>query len=87
MPISHEHALAAVGRLARVLRLFDLADEQLKGARHVLVVPRAGLGPGALVLVGHRLALLGRHLPLLGAQVALVADDADRDAGRALFFL
>lgn len=81
---SHEHALAALGRLVGVLRLLDLADQQLKRAAHVLAVPRARLGPRALVLVGHRLALLGRHLPLLGAQVALVADDADRDAVCAL---
>ena len=81
---SHEHALAALGRLVGVLRLLHLADEQLKGPGDVLVVPGAGLGPGSLVLLGHGLALLGRHLALLGAQVALVADDADGDAGRAL---
>lgn len=82
---SHELALAIGRRLVRVLRLFNLANQQLKRARHVLAVARAGLGPRALVALGERLALLGRDLSLLGAEVGLVADDADGDGVCALF--
>lgn len=82
---SHELALAIGRRLIRVLRLFNLANQQLKGARHVLAVSRAGLGPCALVALGELLALLGRDLALLGAEVGFVADDADGDGVCALF--
>lgn len=83
---SHEFALAIGRRLIRVLRLFNLANQQLKGARHVLAVSRAGLGPCALVALGELLALLGRDLALLGAEVGFVADDADGDGVCALFW-
>lgn len=82
---SHELALAIGRRLVRVLRLFNLANQQLKRARHVLAVARAGLGPRALVALGERLALLGCDLALLGAEVGFVADDADGDGVCALF--
>lgn len=76
---SHDKALAAGGRLIRILRLFDLCDEELKGLVDVLVVAGAGLGPATVVSVGELLAVVGRDLALLGAQIALVAHDDDGD--------
>lgn len=75
----HENALAALGRLARVLGLLDLGDQQLKGLSYVLVVPRACLRPAALNLLCYSLALLGGDLSLFGTEVALVSDDDNRD--------
>lgn len=82
---SHDNALAAGGRLIRILRLFDLCDEQLKSLVDVLVVAGAGLGPAAVVLFGKLLAVVGRDLALLGAQIALVAHDDDGDPLDALW--
>lgn len=82
---SHNIALAAGGRLIRVLRLFDLCNEELEGLVDVLVVASAGLGPAAVVLVGQLLAVLGRDLALLGAQIAFVAHDDDGDPLDALW--
>ena len=64
---SHQHALAALGRHVRVLRLLDLVDQELECLADVLVVARTRLGPRALELLGQLLSLLGRHLPLLGS--------------------
>lgn len=74
---SHHRALAAGRGLVRVLLLLDLADEEFECLRNVLIVPRAGLGPRALVLLGQLLAVLCRDLALLGAQVTFVADYDD----------
>lgn len=84
-PFSHDTALAAGGRLIRVLRLFDLCNEELKGLVDILVVAGTGLRPAAVVLFGDLLAILGRDLALLGAQIALVAHDDDRDPLDALW--
>lgn len=81
---SHNIALAAGGRLIRVLRLLDLCNEQLKGLGYVLVVASTRLGPGAIVFLGQLLALLGGDLTLFGAQIGLVADDDDGDPLDAL---
>lgn len=82
--LSHDHTLAAGGRLIRILRLLDLSDEQLKGLFDVFVVARAGLGPAAAVLLRQLLAVLSCDLALLGAQVTLVAHDDDRNPLDAL---
>lgn len=82
---SHHSALAAGGRLIRVLRLFDLCDEELESLVYVLVVASACLGPAAVVLVRQLLAVLGRDLALLGAQIAFVAHDDDGDPLHALW--
>lgn len=67
-----------------VLRLLDLGNQELKGLGHVLVVPSTSFGPATAALLCHLSALLGAHLALLGAQVALVADDDDRDGVSSL---
>lgn len=81
---SHQDAIALRRRFAGVLRLLDLRYQELKGLAHVLVVPRARLGPAALDLLGELLPVLGGDLPLLGSQIALVAHDDDGDRLGAL---
>jgi len=81
---SHDDALAACRRLVGVLRLLNLADEELKSFGYVLPIPGTSLGPGAVVLVCQSFALLGRHLALLRTEIALVADNADGDGFGAL---
>lgn len=81
---SHQDAIALRRRFAGVLRLLDLRYQELKSLAHVLVVPRARLGPAALDLLGELLSVLGGDLPLLGSQIALVAHDDDGDRLGAL---
>jgi hypothetical protein len=83
----HQNTIALARRLAGVLRLLDLPDQELESLAHVLVVSRARLGPAALYLLGELLSIFGCDLSLLGSQVALVADDADGDRLSALVFL
>lgn len=52
---------------------------------HILVVPRAGLGPGTLELLSESLAVLGRDLTLFGSQVRLVADNDEGNPFGALY--
>lgn len=79
MTSSHNTALAAGGRLIRVLRLLDLSNEQLKGLANILVVTGTALRPGAIVLLGQLLSVLGGDLSLLGPEVALIAHNDDGD--------
>ena len=81
---SHKDAIALRRSFAGVLRLLDLSYQELKGLAHVLVVPRARLGPATLDLLGELLPVLGGDLPLLGSQIALVANDDDGDRLGAL---
>ena len=62
-----------------VLGLFDLGDHELKGLGDVLIVAGAGFGPGTLELRPEVLAFFRRHLSLLWTQIALVADDDQRN--------
>lgn len=80
----HQNAIALSWCLAGVLRLFDLSNQEFEGLADVLVVSCARLGPAALYLLGELLAVFGGDLSLLGSQVALVADNADRDGVSAL---
>lgn len=75
----HQNAVALGGCLARVLRLLNLSDQELEGLADVLVVSCARLGPAALNLFGELLSIFRSDLSLLGSQVALVADNADRN--------
>lgn len=81
---SHQYALAAGGRLIRVLRLFDLCDEKIKAPANVLVIASAGFGPGAIVLLRQLLPIICADLALLGAEITLVAHDDDGDPLDAL---
>lgn len=80
----HQNAVALGWCLAGVLRLLNLSDQELKGLANVLVVSCARLGPAALYLFGELLSIFGGDLSLLGSQVALVADNADRNGVSAL---
>ena len=83
----HLHKQASIrttSRLIRILRLLDLADDEVESLADVLVVARAGLGVGAIELLGQRFALLDGDLALLGTEIALVAYDHDGDPFGAL---
>jgi hypothetical protein len=62
----HEVAIALLRGLAGVLRLLNLANEQLKSLADVLVVSRARFRPSALDLLRHLLSILCGDLALLG---------------------
>jgi hypothetical protein len=79
----HDNTLASPSRLSWVLRLFDLRDHELEGLNYVLVMPRGGLGPGAVPLSCQGLSFLGSHLAL-DVQVTLVSNDDDGDPVRTL---
>lgn len=81
---SHHAAFVVTRRLAGVLRLFNLGDHKLKGLGDVVVQPGAGLGEGALKIFCQLSSLFGCDLSLLRLQVALVADNDQRDPVRAL---
>jgi hypothetical protein len=66
MTLLHDIALAAAGRLARILALFDLSYHELEGLLDILVVSSAGLGPGTLEFCGEGAAVFGGDLTLLG---------------------
>lgn len=85
---SHDLArLPPSGGLVRVRRLLDLPDHELERLDDVLVVAGTGLRERALEALCELLAVLGRNLALLGSQIALVADDDDRDPFCALLEL
>lgn len=71
---SHHHTLTPPCGLARVARLLDLGDDELKRAGDVLVETGASLREAAFELVGEGAALVAADLPLLGFEVAFVAD-------------
>lgn len=80
----HKNAVALLRGLAWGLRLLDLSDHELKGLGHIGVVGRASLGPPALQLLSKLAAILRANLALLRSQIALVADNDDRDRFSAL---
>lgn len=80
----HDYALVAAGGLTRVLALLHLANHEVKGLLHVLVVAGRGLCPGALEFLGEGAAVFGGDLALLGAQIGLVAYDDEGDPGGSL---
>ena len=71
----HDRTLAAASGLTRILRPLHLGNYELKGLLYVLVVARAGFGPGTFELCGEGATVFGRDLALFGTQVRLVADD------------
>lgn len=80
----HDDALISAGGLARVLAPLHLGDHQVEGFLDVLVVPGAGLGPGALEFFGEGFSVFGRDLALCGIEITLVADDDEGNPFRAL---
>jgi hypothetical protein len=71
----HDYTFAAASRLTRVLGPLHLGNYELESLLYVLVVARAGFGPGTLELCGEGATVFGRDLALFGTQVRLVADD------------
>ena len=82
---SHHAAFVVTRRLAGVLRLFHLAHHKLKGLGDVIIQPGAGLGESALEFFRQRSSLVGGDLSLLGLQVALVADNDQRNPVGTLY--
>ena len=69
----HDCTFAAASGLTRVLGPLHLRNHKLKGLLYVLVVARAGFGPGTFELCGEGATVFGRNLALFGAQIRLVA--------------
>ena len=80
----HDDTLVSARGLTWVLALLHLLDDEFERLDHVLAVPRAGLGPCALELVGQRSAFFGLDLPLLGSEVGFVAHNDEGNGFGAL---
>ena len=81
---SHHDALAPSSRLAWILRFLNLGNHLLEGCGNVDVQPCASLGEAAVEFIRQLPSLVHRDLSLLGSEVALVADDDQRDPVGAL---
>ena len=55
----HDRTLAAASGLTRILRPLHLGNYELKGLLYVLVVARAGFGPGTFELCGEGATVFG----------------------------
>lgn len=76
---SHHNTLSAGGSFVGVLRLLDLGNERLKSLADMLVVAGASFGPAAVKPFCKLPGILLGNLTLFGAQVALIADNDNRD--------
>jgi hypothetical protein len=82
--LSHDNALTTVLRLVRILRLFNLADQELKGDVDMFAVTGTGFRPAALELLRQLLALITCNLALFGPKIALVTNNDQRNPVRTL---
>lgn len=80
----HDETLAIVRWFAGRLGLLDLSNHQLKGGRDVCVVAGAGFGPGAVEALGQLLAFFRRDRSHVCGEIALVADEHERNPVLAL---
>ena len=80
----HDETLAVVRWFAGRLGLLDLSDHQLKSGRDVCVVAGAGFRPGAVEALGQLLAFFRRDRSHVCGEIALVADEHERNPVLAL---
>lgn len=70
---SHQSALISARGLRRVLRLFNLRNNQVKRFRDVKVQEGTGLGEGTVDLLGQLPAFVQSDLSLFRLEVALIS--------------